>query len=36
MNRREDYLECFKQIYTVDYEYRDVARRVETSYSDPA
>ena len=26
-------LECFKQIYEVDYGYRDVAARVEASYS---
>lgn len=26
-------LECFKQIYEVDYGYRDVARRVESSYT---
>jgi len=26
-------LECFKQIYEVDYGYRDVANRVESSYS---
>ena len=26
-------LECFKQIYEVDYGYRDVAQRVESSYS---
>ena len=26
-------LDCFKQIYEVDYGYRDVARRVESSYS---
>jgi hypothetical protein len=26
-------LECFKQIYEVDYGYLDVARRVEDSYS---
>jgi len=26
-------LECFKQIYEVDYGYRDVAHRVESSYS---
>ena len=26
-------LECFKQIYEVDYGYRDVAKRVESSYS---
>ncbi len=25
-------LECFKQIYEVDYSYRDVAQRVESSY----
>ncbi|MGE5209291.1 MAG: tetratricopeptide repeat protein [Alphaproteobacteria bacterium] len=25
-------LDCMKQIYEVDYEYRDVARRVESSY----
>lgn len=26
-------LDCFKQIYEVDYSYRDVAQRVESSYS---
>jgi len=26
-------LECFKQIYEVDYGYRDVAQRVESSYA---
>jgi tetratricopeptide (TPR) repeat protein len=26
-------LECFKQIYEVDYSYRDVAQRVESSYT---
>ena len=26
-------LECFKQIYEVDYGYRDVAKRVESSYA---
>jgi len=25
-------LACMKQIYEVDYGYRDVARRVESSY----
>jgi lipoprotein NlpI len=25
-------LDCFKQIYEVDYGYRDVAKRVESSY----
>ena len=29
----EKYLECLKQIYAVDYGYRDVASRVEESYS---
>ena len=28
----EDALACFKQIYEVDYGYRDVAKRVEESY----
>jgi tetratricopeptide (TPR) repeat protein len=26
-------LDCFKQIYEVDYGYRDVAKRVESSYA---
>jgi len=26
-------LDCFKQIYEVDYGYRDVAQRVESSYA---
>jgi hypothetical protein len=26
-------LECYKQIYEVDYGYRDVAHRVESSYT---
>jgi tetratricopeptide (TPR) repeat protein len=26
-------LDCFKQIYEVDYNYRDVAKRVESSYA---
>lgn len=30
---KEAALECFKQIYEVDYGYRDVAKRVEASYS---
>jgi len=29
---KENALECFKQIYEVDYGYRDVAQRVESSY----
>ena len=31
---KEAALDCFKQIYEVDYGYRDVAQRVESSYSD--
>ncbi len=30
---KESALDCFKQIYEVDYGYRDVANRVEASYS---
>ncbi len=33
MGDKESALECFKQIYEVDYGYRDVANRVEASYS---
>jgi tetratricopeptide (TPR) repeat protein len=33
MNDRSSALDCFKQIYEVDYSYRDVAHRVESSYS---
>jgi tetratricopeptide (TPR) repeat protein len=29
-----DALDCFKQIYEVDYGYRDIAKRVEDSYTD--
>ncbi len=29
---KEKYLDCMKQIYEVDYGYRDVAKRVEESY----
>lgn len=32
MGRKDDALECFKQIYAVDYGYRDVAARVEGAY----
>lgn len=32
MNDKEAALDCFKQIYEVDYNYRDVAQRVEASY----
>ncbi|MGE9266874.1 MAG: tetratricopeptide repeat protein [Verrucomicrobiales bacterium] len=31
--RKDEALECFKQIYEIDYGYRDVAARVEGSYS---
>lgn len=30
---KESALDCFKQIYEIDYGYRDVAQRVEASYS---
>jgi tetratricopeptide (TPR) repeat protein len=33
MGDRASALDCFKQIYEVDYGYRDVAKRVESSYS---
>ena len=33
MGDKESALDCFKQIYEVDYGYRDVAKRVESSYS---
>ena len=33
MGDKASALECFKQIYEVDYGYRDVARRVESSYT---
>jgi len=33
MGDKDAALECFKQIYEVDYGYRDVAKRVEDSYS---
>lgn len=32
MSQAEKALDCFKQIYEVDYAYRDVAKRVEDSY----
>jgi tetratricopeptide (TPR) repeat protein len=32
MGNQEAALDCFKQIYEVDYGYRDVAQRVESSY----
>ena len=33
VSSKDDALNCFKQIYEVDYGYRDVAHRVESSYS---
>ncbi len=33
MGDRVSALDCFKQIYEVDYGYRDVAKRVESSYA---
>ncbi len=33
MGDKDAALDCFKQIYEVDYGYRDVAQRVESSYS---
>jgi tetratricopeptide (TPR) repeat protein len=32
MEKKAEALECFKQIYEVDYGYRDVASKVESSY----
>lgn len=32
VGKREEYLECLKEIYNFDYGYRDVAKRVEESY----
>jgi tetratricopeptide (TPR) repeat protein len=32
MGRKEEYLKCMKEIMEVDYGYKDVAARVETSY----
>jgi len=32
MGKRDDYLDCMKQIYEADYGYLDVAKRVEGSY----
>ncbi|MCB1225789.1 MAG: hypothetical protein KDK99_08280 [Verrucomicrobiales bacterium] len=33
LNDREGYLEALKEIYNADYGYKDVAKRVESSYS---
>ncbi|RBP43839.1 hypothetical protein DES53_105238 [Roseimicrobium gellanilyticum] len=32
VNKHDDYLNCMKEIYNNDYGYRDVAKRVESSY----
>jgi tetratricopeptide (TPR) repeat protein len=32
MGKKDDALKCMKDIYEVDYGYRDVAQRVEQSY----
>ncbi|MDQ3621397.1 MAG: tetratricopeptide repeat protein [Verrucomicrobiota bacterium] len=34
MGKRDDYLNCMKAIMEADYGYKDVAKRVEQSYSD--
>jgi tetratricopeptide (TPR) repeat protein len=36
MNQEDKSIECMKQIYEVDYGYRDVAERVESSYGETA
>ena len=36
MCQEEKSIECMKQIYEVDYGYRDVAQRVEGSYGEAA
>ena len=33
MGKKDDYLDYLKRIYEADYGYRDVAKRVEDSYS---
>jgi hypothetical protein len=32
MGKKEQYLDCLKEIYDADYGYLDVAARVEGSY----
>ena len=32
MGKKEEYLNCMKEIYESDYGYKDVAKRVEASY----
>jgi tetratricopeptide (TPR) repeat protein len=36
LGKKEDSLDCMKQIYEVDYGYLDVAQRVESSYGEGA
>ncbi len=33
MGLKDEYLECLKEIYNFDYGYKDVAKRVESSYT---
>ena len=33
MGNQQEYIDCLKEIYEADYNYRDVATRVESSYS---
>jgi hypothetical protein len=33
MGEREPYLDALKEIYNADYGYKDVAKRVESSYT---
>jgi hypothetical protein len=32
MGKKEEYLRCLKEIMEVDYSYKDVAQRVESTY----
>jgi hypothetical protein len=32
MGRKDEYLQCMKDIMEADYGYKDVAKRVEASY----
>jgi hypothetical protein len=34
MDRKEEYLKCMKDIMEVDYNFKDVAKRVEATYGD--
>ena len=34
MGNKKEYLDCMKEIYEVDYNYLDVAKRVESSYGE--